>query len=219
MEVPQQIKIKTTPGNRKQKGKRSAPKGEDRMTGKKEPYAYTFKDKSLGELPILNSANAWWLDMAKVYALVNAYKVYATDQQACYYAGISMTQLQYFQDLHPDFYIIKHTAKQDPNLRAKQTIIKHLDKDPAVAKWWLEVTEPNTFKKKEAEGESARDLFDKMTVELKQFTESVRFIEKDGEYKEHISESSIGDDDARPGGDGDETTPAEDAVDPSEAPA
>ena len=46
---------------------------EERQTGKEELYAYTITDKMFGELKILNSANAWWLDKAKVHDLINAF--------------------------------------------------------------------------------------------------------------------------------------------------
>jgi hypothetical protein len=152
--------IKLTPGNTIPKIERVAPDPESRQTGKEEPYAYIWTDKNLGELPVLNTANAWWLDQTKLHLLVAAYKFYATDEQASYYAGISYAQLLYFQKLHPDFYEIKHAAKQDPTLRAKQTIVTGIDKlDRPTAMWWLERIEKNTFSpRQEQTGAGGKDL-------------------------------------------------------------
>lgn len=97
---------------------------EERQTGKEELYAYTITDKMFGELKILNSANAWWLDKAKVHDLINAYKFDAPDEEAIVNAGISLDQLKYFQELHPEFYTIKATCKQYPNLSARQRAVQ-----------------------------------------------------------------------------------------------
>lgn len=140
-----QITVKLTPGNTQQKAERIAPDPQSRQTGKEEPIAYVFKDKNLGELPVLNSANAWWLDPTKLDNLIAAYKFYATDEQACYYAGISLRQLLYFQELHPDFYAIKHAAKQHPTLIAKQTMVNGVNSDRFAAGWWLERVEKENF--------------------------------------------------------------------------
>lgn len=172
-----------------------------RMTGKKEPYAYTFKDPNLGELPILNSSNAWWLDAVKLNKLVDAYKFHATDDQACYYAGISKTQLLYFQELHPDFYRIKDAVKQDANLRARKRVIGDIDKDTSNAWKWLERTEKDIFSPRvEAAGLNGRDLFDGVTAELKALTEGIRKRQRDEKY---TGEQNTDHPDAGPDGAGD----------------
>lgn len=143
MEKPKGVNFKDN--NTKPRGRRSAPKSEERMTGKNDPYAYIFKDPTLGELKVLNSSNAWWLDSVKLQKLIDSYKLYATDDQACFYAGITTNQLEYFQKLHPDFYGIKHACKQYPNLSAKKKVVGDIEKSTETAKWWLERTEKDTF--------------------------------------------------------------------------
>lgn len=192
------------PGNRKPKGKRSAPKAEDRRDGKKQLYAYIWSDPSLGELPILNSPNAWWLDAIKLQKLVDAYKFYATDDQACYYAGINMGQLRYFQELHPDFFSIKHAAKQDPTLRAKKTVVSSLEKNPEQAHWWLERLEKDTFSTRtEQTGAGGKDLYDGLSQQIKTLTEEV--IKNGSSTNEkYPDEPETRSDDAGQSGDGDE---------------
>lgn len=197
MGVPQpDIKVKLTPGNRKPKGRRSRPKAELRRTGKKEIYAYTFKDPNLGEFKVLNSMNAWWLESVKLQQLVDAYKFYATDDEACYYAGISMTQLQYFQELHPDFYTIKHAAKQDITLRAKKALMKGVENDKGTASWLLERLQKDIFStRQETTGANGRDLFDQQTQALKELGEKISKA-NDSETKKHISDSDADNTDA-----------------------
>lgn len=109
-----------------------------RQTGKEEPYAYTITDKIFGELRVLNSANAWWIDQGKVRELIQAYKIDATDEEACSYAGISLDQLKYFKELHPDFSNIKQACKQLPTLSARDTLVKSIKTDPEMALKYLE---------------------------------------------------------------------------------
>lgn len=208
MGVPQQVQFRINGGNRKPKGKRSAPKTENRLTGKKEPYAYIFSDPAIGEMPVLSTANAWWADATKVKKLVDAYKFYATDDQACYYAGINMGQLRYFQDMHPDFFMIKHAAKQDPTLRAKKTIVEAIGKSDDMARWWVERLEKDTFStRQENTGPNGRDLYDGLTQEIKQIGEALR-QEPD---EEHPDKPAPADANAGQGGPGNEAKPAETA--------
>lgn len=196
--------------NTKQRGRRSRPKAEARQTGKEEPYAYTFKDPNAGEIQILNTANAWWIDQQKLTRLVDAYKFYATDDQACFYAGITLGQLRYFQEQHPDFFSIKHAAKQDPNLRAKKTIVKNIDSDKDTARWWLERTEKDTFNtRNEVTGAGGRDLYDGVTSQLKGLIEVLQNGDNESKAtgEEHPSDNATGDANAGQDGLRNETTP------------
>ena len=183
---------------------------EARQTGKKSPYAYTFKDANLGEMPVLNSANAWWLDPVKVQKLVDAYKFHATDRMACYYAGISATQLSYFQELHPDFYMIKDGCKADANLRARKRIVGDIDKDTANAWKWLERTEKETFSPRmEATGANGRDLVDGLTAQVRAMLDEEEDDEPhDNNDQKHPGSPDAGHTDAGPVGAGNDSTPA-----------
>lgn len=204
--------IKLTPGNTKQKGRRSAPKAEDRQTGKENPIAYTYKDPRVGEFDVLNSANGWWIGemgAVKVQKLVDAYCFYMTDDEACSYAGISKTQLEYFQKLHPDFYGIKHAAKSQPGMHAKKRIVGNIEKDTELSKWWLERTQKDTFStRQENTGANGRDLFDGMTARFKKLQDDIDDEEDDYDTEEHPSSTDAGDADPGPEGDGDDSAPA-----------
>lgn len=203
-------------GNRKPKGKRSAPKAEERRVAKyNDPYAYTFKDKNLGEMKVLNSDNAWWVDPVKLNMLVAAYKFYATDAQACYYAGITETQLKYFQELHPDFYTIKHAAKQDPILRAKKRIFEEVEKSTETAKWVADRLEKDTFSTKVVQESTDKAQLDALSEKLRILSEKNLDIEDETNHdnrrsetkQEHPSGQPGASVDANTGGAGNEATP------------
>ena len=104
-----------------------------RQTGKDEPYAYTITDVNFGEFKVLNTANGWWLNQQKVELLIAAYKIDASDEEACAYAGIRAENLRYFKDMHPDFLHVKAACKQLPFLTARNTIVSGLAKDTKMA--------------------------------------------------------------------------------------
>lgn len=95
---------------------------------KKEPKVeYVIKDKHFGDLKILHTANAWWIDRGKVDALISAFKIDAQVKEAIVYAGITLDQYKYFCEKHPDFYTIKQAIKQLPVLKARKRIVQGLD--------------------------------------------------------------------------------------------
>lgn len=114
------------------------------------PIAYTIKDVCFGGFDVLNSANAWWLEKGKVEALIQAYKWDCPDEEAMTNAGISIDQLNYFKEKHPNFYQIKLRCKEIPTLRARGTVINSLD-NPDHAFKYLE-------KKRKKEFGNALDL-------------------------------------------------------------
>lgn len=218
MGEPRQLQsdIKLTPGNRTVKGRRSAPKAEGRVTGKPEPYAYTFKDPRVAiELPVLNSANGWWAEPVvgpiRVQKLVDAYCFYYTDEEACSYAGITKDQLKYFQEIHPDFYTIKSVAKSQPDMHAKKKLVEAAQKDENWAAWWLSRTQKETFSTRiETAGANGRDLVEGLTQHVRQMGEGLRAQLKrnDTSDQKHIGESPAGDADAGQDGAGHAPAPA-----------
>lgn len=64
--------------------------------------------------------------------LEQAFAIGCTDQEACHYAEISSAALYRYQESHPEFRERKEGLKDRPILKAKFTIVKHLD-DPRLA--------------------------------------------------------------------------------------
>lgn len=99
-----------------------------RQTGKKGKFAYTIKDKYFPDLRVLNTANAWWLDRAKVQALIDAFKIDSPIEEACVLAGISLDQYKYFVKLHSEFSSVKDSCKSLPVSTARTTVVANLGK-------------------------------------------------------------------------------------------
>ncbi|MBU2025404.1 MAG: hypothetical protein ABIC19_00695 [Patescibacteria group bacterium] len=114
--------------------KKTNKRKKEKLPGK---YAYVIKDKNFGELRLINSANAWWLEREKVLRLIDAFKIDSTDDEACFYAGISIDQYKYFKKKHPEFSTIKTACKELPKFKARKTLFNDLH-DPRTAMWYLE---------------------------------------------------------------------------------
>lgn len=69
--------------------------------------------------------------------LESAFKMGANDREACAYVNINPDTLYEYQKKHPSFTEQKEAWKQNPILKAKNTIYKNLD-DAQTAKWYLE---------------------------------------------------------------------------------
>lgn len=69
--------------------------------------------------------------------LEEAFSLGCTDKEACLLANISPASLYNYQNENPEFIERKELLKQDPILKARQTVIKALD-DPEHAEWYLE---------------------------------------------------------------------------------
>lgn len=103
--------------------------------------AYVIKDKAFPDFAVYKSANAWWMEVAKVNDIIKAYKKGANDRQACAYAGISEKQLHYFRAIHPEFCNVSTACKSLMGLKALDCIDGKVQKDVNVAFRWLEKTD------------------------------------------------------------------------------
>lgn len=84
-----------------------------------------------------------------IHKLEEAFAFDSSDQQACFYAGISTSTLYNYQSKNPEFLERKALFKTSMGFKAKQVISKALDNnDPKVAMWLLERKEPETYSSK-----------------------------------------------------------------------
>lgn len=121
----------------KPRGKRSLPKSKkDYIQTVKNDlppgYAYRITDACFGEFLVLKTANAWWQDSTKVSKLIDAYKFECTDNEARFYAGISTRQLEYFNEVHPEFCGIKAICKEEMGLMARRNFYERVKKGDVV---------------------------------------------------------------------------------------
>lgn len=117
------------------------------------PTAYTLEPHpffmgSLGgdPMPIKHSANAWWMDRVKVYALLIGFRYGANIKEACNFAGISTEQWKYFNEMHPDFSHLKDRVSAVMDIQAGFVINKAIEKGDGRLAWrWLAMRQPARF--------------------------------------------------------------------------
>lgn len=74
--------------------------------------AYEINDPVFGKFEVLKSANAWWMDMIKVRALITAFKSGTIISGALIQANISQAQWVHFNKIHPEFSQIKVACEE-----------------------------------------------------------------------------------------------------------
>lgn len=92
-------------------------------------------------------APRWWAERGKVQALINAFKMDMTNQEACIQAGISIDQYKYFCKVHPHFLTVKARCKSFAPIVAKQGLMTDLA-NPAgfrTRQWYLERKQPHIY--------------------------------------------------------------------------
>lgn len=120
----------------KKKKKVKSLKVVDPQTGLPSIYAYAITDPCFGEFKVLKSANAWWLDKAKLTNFISIFKIDGTIREACSFAGISVDQWGYFKENHPEFSHVEAACRELPGLKARKTVVDSLD-NTEHAKWYL----------------------------------------------------------------------------------
>ena len=219
MEQPTAIKnLNNRVGNRRIKGRRSSPMAENRRVAiHHNPYAWTFKDANVGTLTALNAdQGAWWIGeegKVRFHKLVDAWKLDANDEEAIFYAGITIDQLKHFQKLHPDVYTIKHLCKQNLGLLAKKNFAKKVENGEADLVYLRMKRKDEGYSYRiEATGSNGRELLDGLTEQVRKMLETEN--NDDDEYydesKEYVGSPDAGHTDAGPERAGDEATPTED---------
>ena len=90
--------------------------------------------------------------------LESVFAIGGTDKEACFYAGISPQSLYKYQEENPDYVERKEALKEQPMLKARQTIVKALD-TPAHAQWYASRKAKNEFAERiEKTGADGKDL-------------------------------------------------------------
>jgi len=108
-------------------------------------YAHKITDANFPDFFIKKSSNAWWMSLGKVEALIGAFKIDATIEEALVSAGITYDQFRYFREEHPEFSQIIDVCRQLPNLRARRSLVLGLDDDPKLSLQYLKAKKPQEF--------------------------------------------------------------------------
>lgn len=179
-DVPALVKIETRTGNRKPKGRRSAPKTEERRITKStgNSFEYKFKDPQVGELMVLATENGWWkgeLGRVKLQQIIDAWKIDANDDEAAFAAGITRDQMQYFHELHPELYGIKDRCRQNLGLRAKVQFAKQVESgEMSYTYLRLKRKDEGYNPRTEVVSMTDRELIEQESKKLKELGERVR---------------------------------------------
>jgi len=127
------------------------------------PWAYKISDGNFRDFYVLATDLGWWSNSQKVKELIIAFKMGCTDKEAASFAGISQSQLDNFEHVHPEFWEVKEACKSLMNVQARKNIRSMLRKgDKDVTKWYaerqMEDYEPKRTEKKKEENSMAEML-------------------------------------------------------------
>lgn len=90
--------------------------------------------------------------------LKQAFAIGCTDEEACAYANIGTSSFYRFIEKNPEFREESNRLKEQPILKAKQTVVKAL-RNPRDAQWYLERKKKDEFSPRvEQTGKDGRDL-------------------------------------------------------------
>lgn len=84
------------------------------------------------------------VDTTVLQKLYEAFIIGATDQEACFWANIANGTLYNFQTKYPEFLDLKEQWKENPVMKARNTIYKNLN-SPMTASWFLERKRKSEF--------------------------------------------------------------------------
>ncbi len=77
--------------------------------------------------------------------LEQAFAYGCSDREACCYADISVDALYDYQKINPDFTKRKELLKERPVLKARKSIVEHLEEDPKLALEFLRKKKKDEF--------------------------------------------------------------------------
>lgn len=164
-------------------GKRSLKKNAPRPKGEIELYHDEIKDKQVGNLLLLNSANAWWMDTRKVEKLIDALKLGCMLKEAWVYAGITRGEYEYFVKQHPEFSGIKEACEKILVLAARRNVAAKIETDAGASYAFLQ-----DYERKEALKDEQNRPVRRNIIELVDFSETVKEIEESNKPSDHEDE-------------------------------
>lgn len=140
----------------------------------------------LGGRPII-------VDTAVLQKLYEAFIIGASDEEACFWANISKSTLYNFQNKYPEFLELKEQWKENPVMKARNTIFKNLN-NPMTASWYLERKKKTEFAiRSELTGANGTELLPKVIEKLDQYDNLAGRIKKEVDGQGVAANSSVQD--------------------------
>ena len=96
-----------------------------------------------------NAGRPTKMDDFTVKKLEEAFLLGCSDLEACLYADISKQTLYNYQDKHPEFIDRKERLKQNPVMKARQSVIKGINEDSKLALEYLKHKKSDEFNTKQ----------------------------------------------------------------------
>lgn len=110
----------------------------------------------------------WWEDEKKLGKLEMAFRIDASDEEACSIAEITVDQLYYYQrEINPEFKEKKKVWKHLPTYKARQTVVEALEdkKNPEFALKYLERKRKLEFStRSELTGADGKDIIQPLVI-------------------------------------------------------
>lgn len=123
---------------------------EVKLEGGDDRIAYVLQDIHHDDFVVYRSANAWWMNSRKVQNLIDAFKQGHLVETACYFAGITRGQWEYFNKVHPEFSGLREQIECHPMfIRAINSVAGQLELDPKLSLSYLKSTHPKFKREKE----------------------------------------------------------------------
>lgn len=122
------------------------------------------------------------LTETELQKLEEIFMVNGSDEDACFYAGISPRKLYYYQEQNPDYLQRKKALKNMPKLKAKKVLSEALDKrDKDIAKFILERTDREYSTKQKVEVDNRRPIIEVYSEDAKEQLSKLRSVKEDAE--------------------------------------
>lgn len=149
---------------------------------------YTGEDVPIIERsPSEAGRTGWWegdTGEVRLTVLRNAFTYGASDEEACYLAGIAKSSLyQYIKKINPNFGEEKESLKMHPVFRARQIVLRNMTQNAEMAWKYLQKKLPKEFgdepSKWVTEINSINSVFSKDFFEIEDETDSTTNILSD----------------------------------------
>ena len=119
----------------------------------KVPYPFG-KDRYIEIKP---TANAWWMDQARVFSLLDSFRNRLTIEEACLRADVTVRQYKYFVEIHPEFNEIRVAYRSLAHIEAKRTLIDGIRGNVDQARWWATHMMKDEFGRRRKKSEKPKD--------------------------------------------------------------
>ncbi len=126
------------------------------------PYQTELKPRSVGR-PFFDGKD----ERSVIAKLEYAFSLDATVKECCLHAEISTDSLYRYFKKYPEFRNRLEALRNNPILKARETVVRALATEPRIAMWYLERQRPAEFSRNEA-----------LSAQLREAVERIEYLER-----------------------------------------